>query len=51
MAQEQSSNQSQIVVAHTPTEKLTLKDLMNLIFKHGIIEIGHSLERCMHPMY
>jgi hypothetical protein len=28
-----------------------LKDLINLIFKHGITEIGHSLESYMHQMY
>jgi hypothetical protein len=51
MAQEPLSNQSQIVVAQTPVEKANLERLINLIFKHGITEIGHSLESYMHPMY
>jgi hypothetical protein len=51
MAQEPLSNQSQIVVAQTSVEKANLERLINLIFKHGITEIGHSLESYMHPMY
>ena len=51
MAQKPSYNQSQIVVAQTPVEKANLERFDKLVFKHGITEIGHSLESYMHPMY
>jgi hypothetical protein len=49
MAQEQLSNQSQIVIAKTSVEKTNLERFINLIFKHGITEIGHFFRELHAP--